>query len=51
LLFVRATETSEGAGPFSVTVAVEDAPPSTVEGFSTSDETATEPCVPGAGML
>jgi hypothetical protein len=51
LLFVRVTETSEGAGPFSVTVAVEDALPTTVEGLSDSDETAIEPEVAGAGML
>jgi hypothetical protein len=50
LLLVRVTEAFEGAGPFSVTVAVEDAPPSTVEGLSDSDDTATELGAPGAGM-
>ena len=53
LLLDRATETPPaGAGPFSVTVALELAtPPSTVVGFSDSDETAVTPCVPGAGIL
>jgi hypothetical protein len=53
LLLERPTETPlEGAGPFSVTVAVEFAvPPITVAGFSDNDETATEPVVPAGGML
>jgi hypothetical protein len=51
LLLVRLTETSEGALPLSVTVAVDDAPPTTVEGFSDSDETTIEPGVAGAGMM
>ena len=49
----RVTEApAEGAGPFSVTVAVEYTPlPTTVVGFSVSDETKGEPGVAGAGML
>ena len=50
LLLVKVTETAEVAAPFRVTMAVEDAPPKTVEGLSDSDET-TEPGGSGGDMV